>query len=420
MPSILIVINAGLSAFLSIAGLIGNTLIIYAFAKIKRLRNINNIFLLQLAMVDLIKSTLILPVKAYAQLSEKNQIWSFYCQPSGFISTISFAHSALLLAAIAVVRYFKIVKSMRFETVFTRRRTVYYSCGILLATVALAILPIVGAGKYEYSKHHGVCFTTWTSQNIPFRSLLYVYTIGVTYPVLIYCYTRIFVKLRKHQRVAMLGARKSKQSIKMAKIDQSKITAGDKGSESGQLKGDNSMVGHRKDVETVSTASKIATSQQLKGDNSMVEHRKDVETVSTASKIATSPTAGDKEEDNQRDNKASTSRNEKKQKAKSPRAIQNEIRVTKVMFTVVITYSVCWLPAFIVTVLALCKTAAVSDGVLYLIVTLVDMKVFLNPLIYGLWNHQFRKGLKQLFISNYLPNRSTNSIGNSRPSNTSS
>ena len=44
------------------------------------------------------------------------------------------------------------------------------------------------------------------------------------------------------------------------------------------------------------------------------------------------------------------------------------------------------------------NTKAVSSNVLYLIITLVDCKVFINPMIYGIMNAQFRKEIKSLIF----------------------
>jgi len=112
MPSIFVTINGVISGCISGFGGIGNILIIVAFLKTKHLQTVNNIFLFQLAIVDFTKAVFILTVKTYTQLSENHYINGFYCPFSGFLSCVTFIHSALLLAAIAVVRYVKIVKSV--------------------------------------------------------------------------------------------------------------------------------------------------------------------------------------------------------------------------------------------------------------------------------------------------------------------
>eukprot|EP00794_Sanderia_malayensis_P007955 gene7955-8812_t len=202
----LVELNASWTILIAIFAVIGNSLIIYVFCKVKSLRTVNNTFLCQLAVVDLTKAVVILPVKAHTQLHSVENL-GFFCQIAGFVSTVTFVLSALLLAAVAVVRYFKIVGTRNYSKVFTKRRTVYYSIAMLAATTVLALLPIVGLGEYTYSSHHGVCFAKWAEENIAFRSLFYAFTMGLCYPVLIVCYGSIFSKLRRHRNSIVANLR---------------------------------------------------------------------------------------------------------------------------------------------------------------------------------------------------------------------
>ncbi len=200
MSSTILQLNAILTILIAVFGALGNALIIYVFMKIRSLRTVNNALLCILAIVDLTKAVMILLVKAYTQLNASEKYFNLgaYCQVSGFITAVTVTLSALLLAAISIVRYYKVVRTRYYDKNFTKRRMVYYCVGMFAAVFLLAILPLVGAGEYSFSIYHGVCFTSWARQNLVFRSIFYLYTIGLCYPVVIYCYTKIFIKLRRH------------------------------------------------------------------------------------------------------------------------------------------------------------------------------------------------------------------------------
>ena len=467
MPPTFVIFNALISACISLFGAIGNILIIIAFIKTKSLQTVNNVFLFQVAIVDFTKAVFILSVKAYTELADEHYVASYYCPFSGFISCITFVHSAMLLAAIAVVRYVKIVKTRSFETMFTRKRMVYYCVGLAASTTILAILPLVGVGEYAYSDYHGVCFTNWESKNAVFRSLFYVYIMGLCFPVIIFCYAYIFLSLRKHkQRIldnARLARKRSAQkaaSLKAALVQKKKEGSYRIMKSSSNLpvvtepgKEQNSANDEKKSLEW-NVKLEVGKSEKVPGDNDGNNHdddltdnnsksldenakqpepakqtgRTDNETKESSNQLTVkdTPTENGRPKSRKITFPALVTKKEKEtgsnggRKAKlSSRVINKEIRITKVMFTVVIAFCVCWLPAFFANVLLLTNAVHISPTGRYVVITLVDMKVLLNPLIYGIWNKQFRRALKSIFV-NVIADVSSAREPNSRTSQSQS
>eukprot|EP00794_Sanderia_malayensis_P007954 gene7954-8811_t len=393
MPSAFVTFNAVITAFISLGGAVTNSLIIYAFVNTKRLRTVNNTFLFQLAIVDLTKSVMILSVKAYKQLSDKTYVLGIYCPISGLLSTITFVQSALLLAAIAVVRYFKIVKPLCFDKVFSNRRVLIYSCSISIATFLLGMLPILGVGEYKFSKHHGVCFAHWSQENLIFRSLFYVYSMGLCYPVLIYCYARIFTKLRKHKKTMVTNIRSAyKVPFKVRKVagaDENNAIKKDEDDDYEKIdvveSNQNADEESKHEAKHVKKQSKRMKNFEEAKQGCSHDGLQDQAATPSGCKFSTTDASSDLQS--------------RRKSAKLKRALRNEIRVTKLMFLIVVAYSICWLPAFFVNVFMMSETIQVSDTVLYLVITILDAKVFVNPLIYGLGNHQFRQDLSNLLFT---------------------
>ena len=465
MPSIFVTINGVISGCISGFGGIGNILIIVAFLKTKHLQTVNNIFLFQLAIVDFTKAVFILTVKTYTQLSENHYINGFYCPFSGFLSCVTFIHSALLLAAIAVVRYVKIVKPKAFETFFSQRRMICYCSGLAFATTLLALLPIFGVGRYAYSHPHGVCFTNWDDENMTFRTLFYVYVMGICYPVLVFCYSFIFFTLRKHkvrilanakiarrrsaQKAASLAQRKRVDSYKklgsttnlgMVKSDEplqdsddikvnhngeAKVVKWDVALEM-QTREDEMEEGENIKEEKIEKETEDGTKEEVTNEDEeeMEGSEKTEEKGAPEKAISTQDLL---KENGELENKRKISVPKKDNKSKSNssslsrHAMQNEIRVTKIMFVVVVAFSVCWLPAFFTTVIefAVGHDIISKEGKI-VIITLVDMKVLLNPLIYGIWNKQFRQALKALFLKGVAAVSSSTRDGDSKISHSQS
>ena len=422
-----------------------------AFLQTKPLQTVNNVFLFQLAIVDFTKAAFILTVKTYTQLRAEQYVAGFYCPFSGFISCVTFIHSALLLAAIAAVRYVKIVKPKAFERLFSRRRMICYCSGLAFATTILALLPIFGVGRYDYSKPHGVCFTSWADENQTFRTLFYVYVMGICYPVLVFCYSFIFYSLRKHKKRILLNAKMARRrsAQKAATLAQQKKEASYRKMEStSNLEeavqantdeavedGDDIKVGQDGETKVVrwNLALEIETKETNASENNEEDANAKNEEVAENG-IACEEHCREKKESVQKplkenDELAKTRKvsvPEKGSKAKdsssslSRHAIRNEIRVTKIMFVVVITFSICWLPAFFTTVIEFAVGHIIPENALIIIITLVDMKVLLNPLVYGIWNKQFRQALKALFLKGVAAVSSSTRDGDSRASQSQS
>ena len=452
----LVVANAIVSALISFGGIVGNLLIIASFYAKKSLRNVNNIFLVQLACIDFTKAVFILIPKVYTQLSWQCKISAGYCPISGFISTLSFIHSALLLAAIAVVRYVKMVHTSSFDAVFATRNLICYCLFLAIQTVTLGIVPFLGAAEYKYSPYHGVCFTNWSSKNKGFRITFYVYTIGICYVAILLSYTRIYIKLRAHNSATMasLHSAKSMSPIRCNGDNQEgkdphvgvegtyrqreegnhvenvsnisnqlsdnieKEMSGasleeEQDKRNVEVLEDDDSCGNN-DSENISTV--IDEEVRVDGLNELdIDIKEGLESSMEEDERAKSHNAP-KREENPRSSELLTSclnnalrkiRGRKQGSDKDIRASRlflSELKVTKIMFLIVVAYTVCWVPAFIINVYMFDQlrendrenTKEVSPNVLYLIITLVDLKVFVNPVIYGIVNPQFRKGIKSL------------------------
>ena len=177
MPEAVIIANIVISCIIGITGTVGNILVIFAFFKFRFLRTFTNIFVLHLAINDLTKASIVITVKSINQASNVTSKSAAICQLSGILRTIGTCQSSLLLGAIALVRYFKVVKPRYFDKVYTLKKTLMY-CGCIFAvTLLISLLPPFGIGKYKFSSSHGICFVNWDHINLAFRCLYYVFNV---------------------------------------------------------------------------------------------------------------------------------------------------------------------------------------------------------------------------------------------------
>ena len=70
------------------------------------------------------------------------------------------------------------------------------------------------------------------------------------------------------------------------------------------------------------------------------------------------------------------------------------------MMIIFVAYCLCWIPAAVINALALYRKHKAHETIpliyKYVIVTLIELKCALNPLIYGLGNRKYRKALRDI------------------------
>ena len=406
MPSIFVAVNASINAVVLVFSIIGNTIIIITFARTKSIQNVTNMFLVQLSICDLTKATLILPVKVYNQYKDIKTFDNSYCQVSGVVTTSTTILAVSYLATIAVARYFKILKWGMFQRVFSFQRSILYS-GLIISTVfALAMLPVLGVGQYSFSKFHGACFTNWESHNILFRSIFYVFNIGISFPVLVFCYWKIFRFLRKHKK-KLASSKAEVVVVRMVKRAHStKHQFEEKRTETSSFDlgiSENSVTCQGEILQEAQTSnhSNIEIKTENEGGHiQTTQIAKKKEDVFFEAGSANQQRLEVLEEASNEISEAVTSNDiELEIDGRATKITRKDINVTWILFMGVISYVVCWFPATITNVLSLSNLIRPTDVQLYAIVTMVELKLLLNPLIYGVLNTQFRQATRALFCN---------------------
>ncbi len=355
-----LLINVIVSGIISVMGTIGNCFVIFPFIMSPSLRTVNNLFIIQLAIVDMIKASVVLPMKVANQANQKSSMDAKVCPIFGMLRTVGSCQSALLLGMIALVRYYKVLQPYRFCVVFSMKRSLCYSAGLVIGTLLLSSLPLFGVASYKYSFSHGACFVNWSADSIVFRTIYYIFNVGIPFPLLIFCYYKIFKALRNHSRTVSPAVVSVKTRNLLVRSDPMPPVATNEGS-SATLGSKSSPRFNR------------SSPQFPKSDNRI--HRLNVAELHD-------------QIDSPRMSSTASFRRRKP---------DFEIVITKVMFVIVVVYVVCWLPAFFINILNLSKAVSIPDDILLFAVTLVDLKVMLNPIIYIFSSKRFRTHIIRAF-----------------------
>jgi len=192
-----VVLESGIDVFISLAALIGNSLVLFIIYKKPSLRTIPNYFVIALAVSDVAMALLVKPW-SIATLIKGHWIFDFeLCQFQGFTSVFLASFSLNILTVMAVNRYCGIVKQTLQRNFFNARKT---QVSIFFTAVfgVLAALPHLLAGHiYEFHPGKFFCY-----QQEVLWSTMYLMVVYIAVPavIIIICYLQVFLTIRKHQK----------------------------------------------------------------------------------------------------------------------------------------------------------------------------------------------------------------------------
>ena len=351
---------AGLMVICIVGTVIGNVLVILSIATYRALRCVSNYFLISLAVADLTVATLVMP--GHVALHFRYGIWSLdaaACNVWLTLDILTCTASILSLCAIASDRYYAVHDPLNYLHRRTGKRVVAIIAGVWCLSTLISAPPLLGwnnsGGRNLYDSRTGRCELT-DNRGFVVYSALGSFYIPLTIMALVYA--RIFASTRRRLRnLAQAGtpathapARYLRVRDAMVRLDsccgQSLVQTRrvEKGAERGAERG------------AARGAAQGAGSEAGEQLSKLLEFK----------------------------HRISQSR---------------ERRVARTMAIIVGVFVMCWCPFFVVYLLlpfcGICQRV-VTPGAMNVLVWLGYYNSTLNPIIYTIFNIDFRKSFKEL------------------------
>nr|BDP38639.1 fluorescent sensor for melatonin [synthetic construct] len=201
--------------FTIVVDILGNLLVIFSVYRNKKLRNAGNIFVVSLAVADLVVAIYPYPLVLTSIFNNGWNLGSVHCQISGFLMGVSVIGSIFNITAIAINRYCYICHSLKYDKLYSDKNSVCYVILIWALTV-VAIVPNLFVGSLKYDPRVYSCTFEQSASS--------AYTIAVVFfhfilPIMIvtYCYLRICYKIWRNFKGKLnvyIKADKQKNGIK--------------------------------------------------------------------------------------------------------------------------------------------------------------------------------------------------------------
>ena len=199
-----VIVDVGPLFLINLTALFGNTLLCIAFFKNNHLRSVTNIFVLTLAVSDIIMSLTCMPLSEGSLIAGEWIFGDLLCHIQGFLTHFLAFLSLQMMAITAVNRYFRVIKPDLYKKIFTPGYT-----SLIILSASLLSVGILGSITFA---HHGNLFVFHPGKTICvnlYRSLIstQIYTTfsSVTFVflpaiVITWCYTKVFRSIRRHFR----------------------------------------------------------------------------------------------------------------------------------------------------------------------------------------------------------------------------
>ncbi|XP_054755868.2 rhodopsin, GQ-coupled-like [Lytechinus pictus] len=194
---------ASILILLMLIGLFGNTIVIITVVAAKKLRTTTNILVVNLAFADLM-TCICIPFNVVALLSQTNEypLPDFICATIAGVTTSCICCSAFTLAAIAVVRWYVITRSVRGHQGIHTAKKITSVVAILWigSAAAMVIPPLLGIGTLGYSEYYAVCFTTDTNPLVVYYGIIQGAAIVIVLLVTTLFYLLILYHVLQHNK----------------------------------------------------------------------------------------------------------------------------------------------------------------------------------------------------------------------------
>ncbi|KAF8788796.1 probable G-protein coupled receptor No18 [Argiope bruennichi] len=363
-----------------IGTMIGNVLVILSVFTYKPLRNVQNIFLVSLAAADIAVSIFVMPFNVAYSIIGKWVFGLHMCELWLTCDVLCCTASILNLCAIALDRYWAIHDPINYAQKRTLNRVLCMIFSVWVISTLISVPPLIGWNDWPEE------FTSDTPCKLTEERGYVIYSASGSFfiPLIIMTvvYIKIFQTARNRIRV------KAKAAANILNKDSKGAT-----SQMAPLKTVSADVSSRENKIEVASLNCNSSSIEMEEKSSTPQ---DSGTKENQDEVSNGPKNGKQDQVN----KASTAvlvtvRSYMEQKERI--CLQKERRAAQVLGIVMGVFVLCWLPFFLMyVILPFCPNCYISDDMINFITWLGYMNSALNPVIYTVFNTDFRRSFQRL------------------------
>ena len=179
-----------------ILGICGNALIIWTFLKTKRLRIVQNVFVVMLAIIDFHIIGILMPFTVYILISNEAPMSKAVCQMFGALAHMFFTLCLQFIMCIAISRYVKVCHGNKFYILFSPRKVCVMTITCLIYWF-IFLVPIMTEEDYIiFDKGFQMCmFNRFKNQT--YTTIYTFFCLFLPVTVTSICYIKLYCYIRK-------------------------------------------------------------------------------------------------------------------------------------------------------------------------------------------------------------------------------
>ncbi|XP_054713664.1 probable G-protein coupled receptor No18 [Uloborus diversus] len=390
MPLLQAILTAIVLGVIMFGTMVGNILVVLSVFTYKPLRNVQNIFLVSLAAADIAVAVFVMPFNVAYNIMGKWVFGLHLCKAWLTCDVLCCTASILNLVAIALDRYWAIHDPINYAQKRTLNRVLFMILGVWSMSLVISVPPLIGWNDWPET------FTTQTPCQLTEERGYVVYSASGSFfsPLIIMTvvYIKIFQTARNRIRV------KAKAAANIMKKD-----------------ADVNVTSAKSLNIPVKTVSSDVSSRETKTDNSSVNCNSS--SIEMEDKSSTPQNSISKEN---QDNNATATVDETKEETEVEKPVaavvtvrsymeqkericlQKERRAAQVLGIVMGVFVLCWLPFFLMyIILPFCDSCYISGDIMNFITWLGYLNSALNPVIYTVFNTDFRRSFHNLLFGKH-------------------
>ncbi|XP_013875620.1 melanopsin-A [Austrofundulus limnaeus] len=184
---------------IGITGMIGNFLVIYAFSRSRSLRTPANMFIINLAITDLLMCITQSPIFFTTSMHKRWIFGEKGCELYAFCGALFGICSMITLTVIAIDRYVVITRPLTSIGVLSRKRALLILMAVWVYSLGWSLPPFFGWSAYVPEGLLTSCtwdYMTFTPSVRAYTMLLFIFVFFLPLFIIIYCYILIFRAIR--------------------------------------------------------------------------------------------------------------------------------------------------------------------------------------------------------------------------------
>ena len=216
-----ILAETGLYAVMNVAAFFGNLSVCFAVYRNQRLRTLANMFVVALAVSDILISICCMPFSVATLIRGRWIFGGNVCRFQGFAMFTCAMASLNTMGIIAISRYFCVVKPQQYIVLFNKQRILLYICLVWCAALVGSVPPLLFKnGGYKFQPAKAMCMYTFDT-NIAYTIFIECVFIFTPLTIIAVCYISVFYTVSKSNQV--FSHENNPQQLR-ANVEEAKVT----------------------------------------------------------------------------------------------------------------------------------------------------------------------------------------------------